>query len=180
MRIISGKYRGKRLIAPKTLPVRPTADMHKEALFNILANQFDFEEIKVLDLFSGTGNIAYEFASRGTKDIVCVDAHYACIKYIDKTARELEFPIISIKSDSLKYLDKTLNNFDIIFADPPYDIDIQILAELHKNVFEQKLLTNKGMFILEHHYKTKIPTQEYLVDQRQYGGTVFSFFQYPD
>jgi 16S rRNA (guanine(966)-N(2))-methyltransferase RsmD len=180
MRIISGKYRGKRLIAPKNLPVRPTADMHKEALFNILIHQYDFNVIRVLDLFSGTGNIAFEFASRGVMDIICVDAHYACVKYIERTARELDFPIISLKSDALKYLRKTKQTFDIIFADPPYKVNAETLSELVNQVFENKLLTNSGQLIIEHHYKTEISAPGLMTEQRKYGSTVFSFFQYPD
>ena len=105
MRIISGKFKGKRLIAPKTLPVRPTTDMAKEALFNILNFQIDFQEIKLLDLFAGTGNISYEFISRGTTQITAVDQHYGCVKFINKTANELEAEINTVKSDVFKYLD---------------------------------------------------------------------------
>ena len=94
MRIISGKYKGRKLVAPKKLPVRPTTDMAKEALFNILNNQYYFDEISVLDLFAGTGNISYEFASRGTENITCVDQNYGCIKYINETAELLELILI--------------------------------------------------------------------------------------
>ena len=111
MRIISGTHKGRRLIAPKTLPVRPTTDFAKEALFNILRNTLYFNEISVLDLFSGTGNISYEFASRGTEKIVAVDAHHDCVKYIKKTAEELEFPIETVKSDVVKYLSAILKSF---------------------------------------------------------------------
>ena len=86
MRIISGLYKGRKIVAPKNLPVRPTTDMSKEALFNILNNQYYFDDISVLDLFSGTGNISYEFASRGTENITAVDSHYDCIKFINQTA----------------------------------------------------------------------------------------------
>ena len=93
MRIILGKNKGKRLIAPANLPVRPTTDFAKEALFNIINNYFYFDEISVLDLFSGTGNISYEFASRGCTDITSVDAHSGCVRFIQKTANELEYSI---------------------------------------------------------------------------------------
>ncbi len=101
MRIISGKYKGKRLIAPKKLPVRPTTDFAKEALFNIVTHQIDFSEISLLDLFSGTGNISYEFASRGTEKIIAVDAHYGCVKYINSISDELDFSINTVKADSI-------------------------------------------------------------------------------
>ena len=87
MRIISGKYKGRRLVAPKNLPVRPTTDMSKESLFNILNNHFHFSEVKVLDLFSGTGNISYEFGSRGSSEITSVDADFGCVNFIKKTAK---------------------------------------------------------------------------------------------
>ena len=121
MRIISGEFKGRRITAPKKLPVRPTTDMAKEALFNILNNQFYFDEISVLDLFAGTGNISYEFASRGTLQILAVDENYGCIKFINETAKDFEMPISTIKSDVFKFLEKFEPKTDIIFADPPYN-----------------------------------------------------------
>ena len=120
MRIISGKHKSRRLTAPKNLPVRPTTDMAKESLFNILNNTYYFDSISVIDLFSGTGNISYEFASRGTKTIYAIDAHFGCIKYISNTAKELDLPIHTFKSDVYKFLEKTALQTDVIFADPPY------------------------------------------------------------
>src|SRR5690606_8843585 len=99
MRIISGLYKSRKITAPKNLPVRPTTDMAKESLFNILNNLYYFDEITVLDLFAGTGNISYEFASRGTEQITCVDQHFACIKFINETAKKFEMPIETIKAD---------------------------------------------------------------------------------
>ena len=118
MRIISGQYKGRRLTAPKNLPVRPTTDMAKEALFNILNNQYYFDEISVLDLFAGTGNISYEFASRGTNNITCVDQNYGCIKYINETAESFEMPISTIKSDVFSFLENHKQPYTIVFADP--------------------------------------------------------------
>ena len=106
MRIISGKNKGQRLTAPKKLPVRPTTDMAKEALFNILNNQYYFNEVSVLDLFAGTGNISYEFASRGSENITAVDVDFGCIKYITATSSEMDFPIVAIKKDVFQYSDK--------------------------------------------------------------------------
>ena len=100
MRIISGKYKGKRLIAPKKLPVRPTTDFAKEGLFNILTHRVDFDETSLLDLFSGTGNISYEFGSRGTEDITSVDVHYGCVKYINIISEELDFSCLLYTSPS--------------------------------------------------------------------------------
>ncbi len=114
MRIISGKLKSRRLSAPKNLPVRPTTDMAKESLFNILNNNYFFDSISVIDLFSGTGNISYEFSSRGTKTICAVDAHYGCIKYINETAKALDLDINTFKSDVYKFLEKTALKADII------------------------------------------------------------------
>ncbi|WP_396179566.1 RsmD family RNA methyltransferase, partial [Flavobacterium sp.] len=98
MRIISGKYKGRRISPPKNLPVRPTTDMSKEALFNVLNNHFNFSGLKVLDLFAGTGNISYEFASRGCDNVIAVDGDFGCIKFIKQTAQEFDFTITAIKS----------------------------------------------------------------------------------
>ena len=123
MRIISGQYKGRRISPPKNLPVRPTTDMSKEALFNVLNNYFDFEGLKILDLFSGTGNISYEFASRGSQNITSVDADFGCIKFIKQTATEFDFNIAAIKSDIFAFIEKCQSSYDIIFADPPYALE---------------------------------------------------------
>ena len=119
MRIISGKFKGRRISAPKNLPVRPTTDMSKEALFNVLNNHFHFEDLKVLDLFSGTGNISYEFASRGSQNITSVDGDFGCVKFIKQTAAEFDFNIAAIKSDVLQYIERCKSEYNIIFADSP-------------------------------------------------------------
>jgi 16S rRNA (guanine966-N2)-methyltransferase len=176
MRIISGKYKGKRLIAPKKLPVRPTTDFAKEALFNILNNRIEFTEITLLDLFAGTGNISYEFASRGSQQITAVDSHYGCVKYITKIAEELSFPINTIKSDVLKYLSSSSSKFDVIFADPPYHIEQSDFENLITKVFNNTLLTEDGLLIIEHSKHTDLTNSEYFTEARRYGGSVFSFF----
>ncbi|RZK04709.1 MAG: 16S rRNA (guanine(966)-N(2))-methyltransferase RsmD, partial [Flavobacterium sp.] len=111
MRIISGKYKGRRISPPKGLPVRPTTDMSKEALFNVLNNYFTFSELKVLDLFAGTGNISFEFASRGSDNITAVDADFGCIKFIKQITQEFDFNIASIKSDVFKFLEKNTTSY---------------------------------------------------------------------
>ena len=123
MRIVSGRLKGRRLKAPKQLPVRPTTDMAKEALFNILNNQYYFDELSVLDLFAGTGNISYEFASRGTAEITAVDNHYGCINFIKTTSQELDIGVNALKSDVFSFLNATTKSYDIVFADPPYDLN---------------------------------------------------------
>ena len=177
MRIISGKYKGRRISAPKRLPVRPTTDMAKEALFNILNNTYYFDEISVLDLFAGTGNISYEFASRGTDQIVCVDADHGCVKFIDKTAQEFGFGITTVKSDALKYLEKTTYKATIIFADPPYNMSLTDFSKIPETVFNNKLLLEGGVLIIEHSKQTDLSHLAHFTNQRKYGGSIFSFFE---
>ena len=176
MRIISGKHKGRRLTAPKNLPVRPTTDMAKESLFNILNNQFYFDDLKVLDLFSGTGNISFEFASRGVATITAVDQHQGCIRYINQINTELEFSISTIKSDVYKYLDKTPIKADIIFADPPYNFSDDQFLKIADLVFNNSILNDEGLLIIEHSSQTKITTHPNFKYEKRYGGNVFSFF----
>lgn len=177
MRIISGKYKGKRLTAPKKLPVRPTTDMAKEALFNILNNRFYFDELNVLDLFSGTGNISYEFASRGCKKITAVDGHQGCVRYIARTTKELDFSIATVKSDVYKFLQATPEKFNLIFADPPYDFDKGQFLKIADLVFDKGLLLEDGLLIIEHSEQTTLSEHPKFTEQRKYGGSIFSFFE---
>ena len=177
MRIISGKYKSKRISAPKSLPVRPTTDMAKESLFNILNNLYYFDAIAVLDLFAGTGNISYEFASRGTDTIYAVDAHFGCIKFINQTAKELDAEITTFKSDVFKFLEKTSIKTDIIFADPPYDFEESQFLKIVDLVFENELLNEDGILIIEHSKHTDVTSHPKLSYQKRYGGSVFSFFE---
>lgn len=176
MRIVSGIHKGRKINAPKNLPVRPTTDFAKEALFNILNNYYHFSAIEVIDLFSGTGNISFEFASRGAKKITAVDEHLNCIKFINKVAEELEMPIFSIKSDVLKFLMATAQKADIIFADPPYNFDVPVLEEIVNLSFSNNLLNEEGMLIIEHSKKMNLSSLEFYSEERKYGNSVFSFF----
>lgn len=178
MRIISGKYKGRRIIAPKNLPVRPTTDMAKEALFNILNNYFNFSNLKVLDLFSGTGNVSYEFASRGASPITSVDADFGCVSFIKKTAQEFEMDITALKSDVFKFLEKNKASYDIIFADPPYGLTQKDFETILDLIFENKLLNIDGMLIVEHSKYTKLEHKENFSFSKAYGGSVFSFFEF--
>ncbi|QYJ67909.1 16S rRNA (guanine(966)-N(2))-methyltransferase RsmD [Flavobacterium litorale] len=178
MRIISGKYKGRRLNPPKNLPVRPTTDMSKEALFNILNNYYDFEGLKVLDLFSGTGNLSYEFASRGAENITAVDADFGCVKYIKQTANEFDFNISAIKSDVYKFLERATLRYDIIVADPPYNFTQQEFEKIAQLIFDNNLLSEEGMLIIEH---SKHTTLEHVTNwsfSKKYGGSIFSFFEF--
>lgn len=180
MRIISGKNKGQRLTAPQRLPVRPTTDMAKEALFNILNNRYYFDEIQVLDLFAGTGNISYEFASRGCEKIIAVDADHGCIKYISETSTALEFPITAIKKDAFEYLGKYAPKVHLIFADPPYDFSLEAFSQIVQLVFERELLLENGVLIIEHPKQTDLSQLMHFTEQRRYGGSVFSFFERTD
>ena len=177
MRIISGTYKGRRLTAPKKLPVRPTTDMAKEALFNILNNRYYFDEIKVIDLFSGTGNISFEFASRGTKNITSVDAHFGCVKYINSVVKDFDFNITTLKSDVFKFLEKTPLKADVIFADPPYDMDDDKFENIATLIFEREILEDEGLLIIEHSNQTDLSKHPHFSFSKKYGGNMFSFFE---
>jgi len=177
MRIISGKHKSKRLTAPKNLPVRPTTDMAKEALFNIINNSYYFNDIAVLDLFAGTGNISYEFGSRGTENITAVDDNFGCIKYINTTSKELDLNINTIKSDLFKYLEKSNAKFDIIFADPPYEMELELFEKIIDLIFDKNLLNNEGTLVMEHSKRTDLVNHKQFSYSKKYGGNMFSFFE---
>ncbi len=178
MRIISGKYKGRRINPPRNLPVRPTTDMSKEALFNVLNNHFSFEGLKVLDLFAGTGNISYEFASRGSSPITSVDGDFGCVKFIKQTAAEYDFNIAATKSDVFKFLERNNASFDIIFADPPYGLDQATFEKIVELVFKKNSLNEEGMMIIEHSKYTKLDHMINFSFQKSYGGSIFSFFEF--
>jgi 16S rRNA (guanine(966)-N(2))-methyltransferase RsmD len=176
MRIIGGTLKGLRLNPPKNLPVRPTTDLAKEALFNILLNQIEFDDIKVLDLFCGTGNIAYEFASRGAKQVIAVDRSIHCINYIKDTSRQHGLTNIkTFKADIFKYLQVETEQYDLIFADPPYDMNQ--IPEIPKIIFEKNLLSPDGLLIVEHQSMQNLSNHPAFVEQRKYGHSSFSFFK---
>ncbi|WAC02837.1 RsmD family RNA methyltransferase [Lacinutrix neustonica] len=177
MRIISGEFKGRRITAPKKLPVRPTTDMAKEALFNILNNQFYFDSISVLDLFAGSGNISYEFASRGTVQITCVDVDFGCIKFINETAESFDMPIQTVKSDVFKFLENTKLQSTIIFADPPYEFPVEEFSKIRELVFENNLLEKEGLLIIEHSKHTNLSHISHYKYSKSYGGNMFSFFE---
>lgn len=175
MRIISGIYRGKHIHPPKNLKLRPTTDFAKESLFNILIHQFDFEGLDILDLFAGTGSITYEFASRNVRSIVTIEMAQAHFKFIQKTCSELELDQVTvIRGDVFRYLKKPYQSFDIIFADPPYDHPR--LAELPDMVFSTEILTESGLFILEHPAGFSFSAHPRFLRLRKYGGVNFTMF----
>jgi 16S rRNA (guanine(966)-N(2))-methyltransferase RsmD len=180
VRIISGSHKGRNIKTPTNLPVRPTTDLAKESLFNILNNHFDFEELDVLDLFAGSGNITYEFASRGAKRIVSVDNNFKCAEFIKKASQEFGFnKIITVqRANVFVFLKYPQIPFDLIFADPPYDMEgIETIPDL---IFNQKLLKPGGWFILEHSDAKKFKDHPLLNQQRNYGRVNFSIFSMDD
>ncbi|HRS54562.1 MAG TPA: RsmD family RNA methyltransferase [Bacteroidales bacterium] len=176
MRIISGAYKGRKINFPKNIKVRPTTDMAKEALFNILANKVNFENIRVLDLYAGTGGITFEFASRGCIEIVAVDINYQCISFINTFAKNLNMTNIkTINSSAYSYLVNNKKPFDVIFADPPYDI--KSTDQLPAWVFNSNSLLKNGWLIIEHPASLIFNDYEHFVDRRTYGRVNFSFFR---
>ncbi len=175
MRIIGGKLKGLRLNPPAKLPVRPTTDSAKEALFNILYNQLEFENLKVLDLFSGTGNISLEFASRGVDSVISVDRDFGCYNYLKTIAKQYNLDSVQVvKADVLKYLEAETDKYDLIFIDPPYDLPQ--MNQMAPTVFRRDILQQGGLLIVEHHSMKKIDNDPHFIEQRKYGSSSFSFF----
>lgn len=175
MRIISGIYKGRQFQLPKDLKARPTTDFAKESLFNILQNDIDFEQVCVLDLFSGTGNIAMEFVSRGAKQVTCVERYAPHVRFIRSVREKLciRQPII-IQGDVYQFIQRCEQSFDIIFADAPYD-DPQ-LGQIPERIFQAGMLRPGGTLIVEHSKKNDFSTLPYWTKMRQYGSVHFSFF----
>jgi 16S rRNA (guanine966-N2)-methyltransferase len=176
MRIIGGKNQRRQIHAPVKLPVRPTTDMAKEALFSILNNHFDFEVINVLDLFAGTGNISYEFASRGAVEIISVDINNQCIQFIRETAGKLQMSNLkAVRAETFHFLSFCKTSFDIVFADPPYDMER--IKEIPDAVFSADILKVEGMLIVEHGERVKFTDHPNFFESRHYGKVWFSFFK---
>jgi len=176
VRIISGKYKGKFIITPKGLPIRPTTNFAKESLFNILSNNINFNEIKLLDLFAGSGNIGFEFASRGCADITSIDINFNCIQFIRKMNKELDLKHKVIRSDTFRFIKTTKHKYNFIYADPPYDLDN--IKDIPKLISSQKILENKGILVIEHDKKTNFSNSDHFKNIRQYGRVMFSFFNF--
>jgi 16S rRNA (guanine966-N2)-methyltransferase len=175
MRIISGLHGGRRINPPANMPhTRPTTDIAKEGLFNILQNNLDFEALKTLDLFGGTGCISYELASRGAVDCTIVEKDNNMYEFIKKTAGQLQLPLKVVKSDVFKYMKECGQQYDFIFAGPPYALTT--IDELPVQVFENKLLSPDGWFVLEHTPRNDYKQFPFYKTERNYGTTIFSIF----
>ncbi len=175
MRIISGSQKGRRIYAPVNLPVRPTTDMAKESLFNILNNLIDFEDLSVLDLFAGTGSISFEFASRGAAIVTAVDSNFRCVDFIKKTAAKYNLSAIRVvKADVFKMLKKPFDSYDLVFSDAPYDISET--SDLPDLIFVNGWVKKNARLIIEHSKALDFSKHPYFEQKRNYGRVNFSFF----
>jgi len=176
MRIISGIHKGRKIHPPAKMPyTRPTTDIAKEGLFNIIQNNLDISELKTLDIFGGTGSISYELASRGAKELTIVEKDPTMYEFIKNTSQTLELEDFKVvKSDVFRFLEQCTEKFDLIFAGPPYAL--QNIDELPVVVFKKQLLNEKGWFILEHTPANNYKSFPFYKTERNYGTTIFSIF----
>jgi 16S rRNA (guanine(966)-N(2))-methyltransferase RsmD len=176
MRIVSGQHRGRAILPPKNFNARPTTDFAKEAIFNIIAVNFDVEQVAALDLFSGAGSISYEFASRGCRSVDSVEISFHHHTFIKKTAKALNLTQMRcFRADAFSFLGACKAAYDIIFADPPYDLEG--MERLPQLVFERRLLTPGGWLILEHSKRKSFTGHSHFKEHRSYGSVNFSIFQ---
>jgi 16S rRNA (guanine966-N2)-methyltransferase len=176
MRIISGSLGGRRINPPSKMPyTRPTTDIAREGLFNMLQNQLEFEDLRTLDLFGGTGSISYELASRGVPDLTIVEKDVQMFEFIRKTAGDLKLENFKVvRSDVFRFMDTCGEKFDFIFAGPPYALTT--IDELPLKVFANGLLNKDGWFVLEHTPRNNYENFAHYRSSRNYGTTVFSIF----
>ena len=176
MRIISGIHGGRKISPPANMPyTRPTTDIAKEGLFNIIQNNLDIETLKTLDLFGGTGSISYELASRGAVSLTIVEKDNNMFDFIKKTAASLELENFKlVKSEVFKYIETCTEQYDFIFAGPPYALGT--IDDLPLKIFEKHLLKPKGWFVLEHTPRNDYKKFEHYHAERNYGTTIFSIF----
>lgn len=175
MRIISGKCKGRHIVPPKNFTIRPTTDFAKEGLFNILNNKICFEDIEVLDLFSGTGSLSYEFSSRGASSVVSVEVNSKHCSFIRETANSLKLNISVVQMNAFLYLKKSKHQFDLIFCDPPYKLEG--IAQIPDLIFENDFLLDEGLFVFEHSSHYDFTENPHFIELRKYGSVHFSFFQ---
>ncbi len=177
MRIIRGKLKSRHVKVPKGFNSRPTTNFSKEALFNIIDNRFDLDGKKILDLCCGTGNISLEFVSGGVGNVLAIDQNFRVVKYLQGLAKELDVSdeLTVLKSDAVQFLERTEMKFDMIFADPPYDVNIH--EEIANLIFERNLLNEDGIVTIEHGKKTSLSEHPNFDFERKYGAVHFSFLQ---
>ncbi len=176
MRIIGGEHGGRKFNPPNNMPyTRPTTDIAKEGLFNVLQNNLDFDEVKSLDLFGGTGSISYELASRGVTDLTVVEKDNTMYEFIKKTSSALRIENLKVvKMDVFKFINQCADKYDFIFAGPPYALTT--IDDLPKQIFEKQLLKKDGWFVLEHTPRNNYKAFPFYKSERNYGTTIFSTF----
>jgi 16S rRNA (guanine(966)-N(2))-methyltransferase RsmD len=176
MRIIGGELGGRKIRPPAKMPhTRPTTDIAKEGLFNVIANNLDIPSLKTCDLFGGTGSISYELCSRGAADCTIVEKDPAMFEYIRNTARELELgQLHPVKMDVFKFIAQCNDKFDFIFAGPPYALTS--IDEIPVRIVDRGMLAPNGWFILEHTPRNNYADFPLYATSRNYGTTIFSIF----
>lgn len=176
MRISGGNLKGRTIIAPENFPVRPTTDFAKIALFNILNNQIDWEETLAFDLFSGTGTISYELASRECKNVISVEWNDKAQQFIKSTIQRLNIPqIVSLKMDVFNFLKLNTYQSNLVFADPPFDSDF--FNELPIAIMESQMLMKEALVVVEHPSEINYSQLPEFIEKRTYGKVNFSFFK---
>lgn len=177
MRIISGRYKARRIALPKNIVARPTTDFAKEGLFNLLENRIDIEGINALDLFAGTGSISIELISRGANEVVSVEQNEKHCAFIRKTCQQLAIDnLLLLKKDVYRYLSSVRRAFDLVFADPPYDMPH--IEQLPQLIMDKKIVRPDGWLVVEHSRQYSFASHPYFVSHRKYGNVNFSFFEY--
>jgi len=176
LRITGGQNRGHTIPVPPKSRIRPTTDKAREALFNILANHFNFEDINALDLFAGTGIISFELFSRGCRNITSVELYRQQVTWLIKTIQKLNINEITIhNADAFRFIKKTDNHYNLAFADPPYNFERT--TQLPGLIFENNILKDNGLFVLEHSKQFSFNENPYFIDLKIYGAVHFSFFK---
>ncbi len=176
MRIISGKFKGRQIHPPKRFVGRPTTDFARESIFNVLNNHYNLDEVRFLDLFSGSGAFTYEMVSRGCTDITAIEIDEAQVRFIEKTLDGLQADGCEVyNANAIGYLERTMDEFHIIFADPPFDSDEY--EEVHRLVFDRNLLRPGGLLVMEHNKKHDFSQLPHFLEQRKYGTVNFSIFE---
>lgn len=176
MRVISGIYKRRRFDVPRTFKARPTTDFAKENLFNVLNNHIDFEGISALDLFAGTGSISIELVSRGCDRVISIEKEPAHHSFIIKIMKEVQTDrCLPIRGDVFKFISNSREQFDFIFADPPYALkELESIPDL---IFQNELLKEEGLFVLEHGKENNFEEHPHFIERRAYGSVNFSFFR---
>lgn len=179
MRIIRGKYGRRRFDVPSNISARPTTDFARENIFNVLENLVDFEGLRALDLFSGTGAVSFEFLSRGCSTVTSVEKAVTQQKFISKVSKELGADNHRlVRGDALRYISAAPGQFDIIFADPPYDMES--FGEIPEKILNSGMLAPGGIFVMEHSKKYDFSSLPFFKEHRAYGSVNFSIFSVPE